>query len=130
MRNPYNRPLHPRHLRPAGREKTGGQLSRRPRDGAPVPRPELPGWQAVEGRLVLTPRKDFEGQAVRLKLVRQEVVLRYEGNLDEPIEAKETVAESPGFGPECPKSTPSGSRSRKSWRVLAYSGIHDCCPDS
>jgi hypothetical protein len=97
MRDPYNRPLHPRHLRPAGREKTEGQLTRRLRDGAPVPRPELPGRQAVEGRLVLAPRKDFEGQAVRLKLVRQEVVPRNEGNLDEPIEAKETVAESPRF---------------------------------
>ena len=50
--------------------------------------------ERIEGRLIVTPKKDFEGQEVRIELVRREIVLRDEGNTDETIEVQETVAES------------------------------------
>jgi hypothetical protein len=50
--------------------------------------------ERIEGRLVLTPKKNFEGQDVRVELVRREIVLKDEGNTDETIEAQDTVAES------------------------------------
>ena len=54
----------------------------------------------IEGGLVVSPRQGFEAQEVRIELLRRETVLRDDGNGDETVEAKETVAKGVSFGPK------------------------------
>lgn len=58
----------------------------------------------IEGRLVITPGEALEAGAVRVELVRREVVRREDGNHRETIEAAETLAGRTRFGPQTSKA--------------------------
>ena len=55
--------------------------------------------ERVEGALVVAPREDSEVRALRVELVRREVVPRGKGNVSETVEASEELAEELRFAP-------------------------------
>ncbi len=53
--------------------------------------------ERIEGTLVVTPRQDFEPRALRVDLVRREIVPRSAGNTSETVPASVVVEQSPRF---------------------------------
>jgi hypothetical protein len=66
----------------------------------------LRAGEQVQGGLVITPRKAFEGRRIGVELVRREIVMRDDGNHHETVEAEETVAERTRFHPRTSQKYP------------------------
>ena len=59
--------------------------------------------ERIEGKFTVTPQEDLEARALRVELVRREIVTRGVGNKEETVEARDTVAENLDFGAWVPQ---------------------------
>ena len=59
--------------------------------------------ERIEGKLTVTPQEDLEARALRVELVRREIVTRGVGNKRETVEALETFAENLDLGAWVPQ---------------------------